>query len=348
MNFKKVLTVEEQRFRPNEWGMPGFEERHIKSPLINSKVTNSVESFYFSEYGNIDLELYNYCLQNKPDLLLLTVQFKKVSKSLPSEIIINKIAKELNIPIVMFWFDLHSLEIFWLFEKYSIYATLNVILGSSYISHNPINLDCNYVYAGLTFNEELFDIQDIQQDIDIGFYGTLHPERDIYVKVLEREGYKVLTAGGILLNGARSNVDSKGNPLWIPYNDYINLMRRTKIILNFSHLYGECHQVRGRVFETLWCNSFLLEEDNPVTSEYFTPYEDYIPFTDIEDLICKVNAYLFSGADRDRIRYHGRSTIEKHYNSKRFWGELLKEVISIKTENKICRGKIWNVNYYGE
>jgi spore maturation protein CgeB len=343
MNLSKVLTVEEQRFKPDEWGMPGFEDRHIKNPLIHSKLVKDIQNLYFSEYTDIDTSLYNYCEQYKPDLILLTVQYIRIDKLWPSENIIKEIVTKLNIPIVMFWFDLHSDQIYRLFERYGIYATLNVILGSNSISHASINdLLCNYIYTGLTFDEDLFSSLDIEQDIDIGFYGTLHPERAEYIKMLKAEGFKVNTVGGILLNGTRSKIDSKGNPLWIPYNEYLNLIQRTKIILNFSYLYGERYQLRGRVFETLWCKSFLLEEDNTVTSEYFTPYEDYIPFTSIRDLILKIHNYLFSSADRDRIRYQGRDTVEKYYNTKVFWKKLFDTVSDIK-ENKVSyRGKIWN------
>ena len=347
MNLNKVLTVEEQRFKPDEWGMPGFEDRHIRSPLIHSGLVETVQSFYFSEHTDIDTELYNYCVLYKPDLILLTVQFCKTVSHLPSEWVISRIVAEFNVSIVMFWFDIHAEIISSIFQRYSSFATLNVLFCSSPASHISFDfVKCNYVYAGLTFDENVFSNRDLYQDIDIGFFGTLYPDRCRYIDILKANHFNVFTAGGIMLNGCRSLVDSKGLPLWVPYTKYLELIQRTKIVLNFSTLPNMRYQMRGRVFEVLWCTSFLLEEDNPVISEYFTPCEDYASFTGVSDLINKLHMYLFNSADRDRIRYQGRSTVEKYYNTKRFWGNLLEVVHNIRTNNLSCRSDIWNCNYF--
>ena len=345
--FKKALTVEEQRFRPDVWGMPGFEDRHIRSPLIHSGVAKSVDSFFFSESSNADTELYRYCTRRLPSIILLTVQFCKTGKRPPSANIVRQIVTKLNIPIVMFWFDIHAVEISNIFQEYSSSATLNILFGSNAASHLLMDVtSVNYAYTGLTFKENLFDMPSPIQDIDIGVYGTIYPDRQEYIDILRSEGFNVTTAGGIYLNGQRSEVCMDGSPLWVPYVTYLDLMRRTKIVLNSAFVSDSRHQLKGRVFESLWCRSFLLEADNPVTCEYFTPGVDYVPFTDTKDLVSKVKKYLADDVGRDRIRLQGRATVEKYYNTKIFWGNLFEVVANIKAGKRSCKGEIWNKSYF--
>ena len=105
--------------------------------------------------------------------------------------------------------------------------------------------------------------------------------------------------------------------------------------------------VRGRVWEAFWCRTFLLEEDNPATSLYFEPYVDYVPFTTLEDLIDKIRYYLENEEERDRIRMHGRATVEKYYNSRLYWYNLF-ETIGIQSDTQYHHhpGEFWNKAYY--
>ncbi len=108
------------------------------------------------------------------------------------------------------------------------------------------------------------------------------------------------------------------------------------------------YQPRARVWEALWCRTFLLEGDNPVTSLYFEPYVDYVPFTTLKDLVDKIRYYLENEEERDRIRMHGRATVEKYYNARIYWENLF-EAIGIPSggEHYHYPGEIWNKEYFG-
>lgn len=107
------------------------------------------------------------------------------------------------------------------------------------------------------------------------------------------------------------------------------------------------YQVRARVWEVLWCRTFLLEEDNPVTSLYFEPYVDYVPFTTLQDLVDKIRYYLEHEDERDRIRMQGRATVEKYYNARIYWENLF-ETMGIPSERQYQHhpGEIWNKAYF--
>jgi len=106
------------------------------------------------------------------------------------------------------------------------------------------------------------------------------------------------------------------------------------------------YQVGARVWEALWLRTFLLEEENPVTASYFDPYVDYVPFTTLQDLADKIRYYLENEEERDRIRMHGRATVEKYYNARIYWENVF-ETIGIQSDTKHCHrpGEIWNKEY---
>ena len=344
--YSKVLTVEEQKFNPDEYGMPGFEYRHIRGPLARSNLVGSIDSFYFGDYSNPDAILSNYCLRRRPQVVLMTVQFLKKPGNLPSVGTVQCI-RDLGIPVVLFWFDIHADVIGDLLERYCHAATLNVLFGSSPNSHKASSLQkTNYVYAGLTFEEPQFNLPNRNRDVPVSFLGSLFPERVAYIEGLRSRGISVYTDGGILVNGVRSKVmTDRVTPIWKPYSVYLELLSRTQITLNFTSLPTSKIQVRGRVWEALWCKTFLLEEDNPVTPLYFAPNEDYVPFTDLDDLVDKVKYYIAHDSERDRIRLHGRATVEKYYNARLFWGNLLSTVEALVRGAK-CSGELWNIQYY--
>ena len=107
------------------------------------------------------------------------------------------------------------------------------------------------------------------------------------------------------------------------------------------------YQPRARVWEALWCRTFLLEGDNPVTSIYFEPYVDYVPFTTLRDLVDKIRYYLENEGERDRIRMHGRATVEKYYNARIYWENTF-EAIGMPSggEHYHHPGEIWNKAHF--
>ena len=80
---------------------------------------------------------------------------------------------------------------------------------------------------------------------------------------------------------------------------YVDAINRTKIIVN-TQTYLHRPQIKGRVREVLSCGGFLLEQDN-VESREFLAGSGVTFFTDIPDLIAKIDHYLAQDAERDRI-----------------------------------------------
>lgn len=403
MHLERVVIVNETRFRPDEWAMPGWDLRHLEGPLKCSRMVDNIDNFHFGDYTNSDEALINYCIQKKPQAVLLSIQFQWGKNAPPSAATIRKITFELGIPTVMFWFDIFQDYIAGILERYLHAITLNVILGSNASSHKSLPLEgTNYIYAGLTFDERLFSKPEVVRDIPVGFFGSLDRNRPQWLDGLREFGIPIYTAGGILVDGKRSFLSAdKVTPIWMPYEEYLGLMLRLKIALNFSSLptpkyhpmipslvqlalsirgvvpealwrqayrlgrsfpglkyiislknpvpslKNPRYMIRGRVWEALWCRTFLLEEDNPVTSMYFEPYVDYVPFTTLRDLVDKIRYYLKNEEERDRIRMQGRARVEKYCNAQIFWENLF-EVIGIQSVTQYDHhpGEFWNKAYF--
>lgn len=412
MLIERVLIVNETRFRPDEWGSPGFELRHLEEPLKYLGIVDNIDNFYFGDYADSDEALMNYCLQKKPQAVLLSIQFQWGAKKPPNPDTINQITHKLGIPTVMFWWDIYQNYIADILERYIHAITLNIIGGADESSHRELPLEgTNYVYAGITFDERLFDKPEGLRDIPVGFHGSLNRNRPQWIAALGKFNIPVHIAGGVFVDGKKTR-----SSVWVPRQEYIDLLFRTKIELNFSSFLNPVHEpvispnlerirkvlrrpvrilkkpyeglkyiishrkqplsavkhiisvapseiratrepipisknprymLRARVWEALWCRTFLLEEDNNVTSKYFEPYVDYVPFTTPKDLADKIRYYLENDDERDRVRTQGRATVENYCNARIFWENIF-EIIGLKPNCQYHHqaGEVWNKGFF--
>jgi len=394
MQLERVLILVEQRTRV-DGSCPGHDIRHIEGPLKSSGIVGNIDILYYNDYTpNCDNALINYCLQKKPQVVLLSLQNVALRKTRgPTPNAIWKITHQLGIPTVAFWFDIDADIIAKVLERYRHTITLNVLLCASASSHKALPLDTNYVHTGATFDERLFNIPEGVRDIPVGFLSSLIRNRAGWIAGLRKFGVSPYMAGGA------------GTTAWMPYQKYLKLMSRLKIILNFSlkcpgdlpvplsddrgrarnilylfmprfrpwfltlvknpakskHiipvfkniaqvlLEKPRYFVQGQFWEALWLRTFVLTESNPTTSKYFEPYTDYVPFTSVKDLVDKIRYYLENNEERDRIRTHGRATVEKYYNARIYWENIF-ETIGVQSTRRhyYHPGEIWNKAYFND
>lgn len=406
MHLKRVLIVVEQRTR-EDGTYPGFDTRHMEGPLQYGGMVENIDVFYYWDYlPSCDEALINYCLEKKPQAVLLSLQNMSWREGAPTPDAIRKITHQLGIPTVMFWFDIHSDRVAEVLERYLHAVTLNMILGADGSSHKNLPLDgINYIYAGLTFDERVFNIPEGVRDIPVGFIGSLNENRSQWIAGLSKSGIQVYTAGGYLVRGNPTDLrNDKAAPIWLPYEEHLKLMSRLRITLNFSLLGARPYDpvllsergralealhwfasrpktwalklaknptelkhgirvlhtnvslllrkprymVRARVWEGLWCRTFLLEEDNPVTSVFFEPFSDYVPFTTLRDLVDKIRYYLENEDERDAIRRQGHETVGRYYNARMYW-EAVFETIGLESASQPHHpGEVWDKDFFAK
>jgi hypothetical protein len=137
----RILTVSDQQFKPDAWGMPGYNDRHIRNTLIDSGLVKEVYSFYYNEHRDPNTVLIEYCRKIKPQAIMLTLY----SPSGPLTVnTFSIIKRESNIPIIMFWFDIHADAVIQTMFMYNNIVDLHMILGSAADSHIKIPYDIYY------------------------------------------------------------------------------------------------------------------------------------------------------------------------------------------------------------
>ena len=231
MQLERALIVVEKR--DSEDGRhAAFDLWHMRGSLMCSGLAKNIDVLYYSEYENFDEKLINYCLTEKPQVILLSLQDMVTKGGGASREALSKITTELKIPTVMFWWSIYVDSMADLLESYSGSVSLNIIGGADSSSHKPIDAG-NHIYCGTTYDERLFG-DDLPRDIPVGFLGSLVPFRRAWLDEIIKAGFKVYTAGGQLVDGDSSFSTGKAPPLWLPYEEYLKLTARMKIILNFS------------------------------------------------------------------------------------------------------------------
>jgi hypothetical protein len=405
MHLERVLIVVESPDKP-DGSYAAFDIHHMLGPLQSSGLVDNIDVLYYSEYTpNCDEAVINYCLQKKPQAVLLSLQSMVVRGGGLTPDAARKITHQLHIPTALLWFSIYVDSTAALLESFFSSVTLNMILGADPSSHKPMHLEgTNHVYAMVNFDDRLFKrLPDNDRDIPVGLLGSLVPFRRQWLDGLDKHGVTVYTGGGQLVDGGDTSFSTgKAPPLWMPYEKYLNLTSRFKIVLNFSSGMGPMltpavsptgqaerllvrlltqmrlglsalvknpakikdvlpalkrstsvsvnkprAMTRTRVMEALWCRTFLLEEENPITSVYFEPYVDYVPFTTLKDLVDKIRYYLKHDDERERIRLQGRATVEKYFNA-RIYCENIFEVMGIPSDTQFQHhpGEIWNKAHF--
>ena len=149
------------------------------------------------------------------------------------------------------------------------------------------------------------------------FAGTIHnTERNESLSFLkEKLGDKLLISGG-----QRQNALSP--------DEYAELTRRTKIMLNFSGSPSGFEQVKGRVFESTASGCVLLEKQNPRTRDFYEPNIEYVEFNNKEDCLEKILYFLKdeNKEEREKISLKGLKKFNENYTNNHFWNKLFEEI----------------------
>ena len=164
--------------------------------------------------------------------------------------------------------------------------------------------------------ESLFYFYPDIQDIDVSFVGSVrYADRSNYLQELKQYFPTLVVAGGQRESG-------------LTFSAYANLIRRSKININFSKnpQLGSYYQLKGRVLEILACKSLLIDEKNPATASFFTPNIDYVDFENILELKQKIEYYLTHTEEREKIASSGHKKLLEKYTARHFWMKVMQTI----------------------
>ena len=163
-----------------------------------------------------------------------------------------------------------------------------------------------------------FPINEDERTIKTSFLGSpRYTDRQKYLTHLVTNGVEVHIGGGQREEGLSAT-------------RYAELMRRSKISLNFPAGPDGYNQCKGRVWEILATKSLLLEGKNDAIKNFLTPGVHYVEFENEQDLVEKIQHYLDNEEERKKIAQKGYETYKEKYNATTFWNNILEKMNEIQ------------------
>jgi len=160
----------------------------------------------------------------------------------------------------------------------------------------------SYLYQ-FAANHYLYRNFNLEKIYDVVFIGQNFGNREEYIKHLISNGVKVLTYGNGWANGR------------VTQSEMIDIFNKSKIVLNFSSSYAnpDLKFLKGRIFEIPSTGAFLLTEICDELEMFFTIGEDLDCFKDKNELLEKVQLYLYDFSLREKIAKKGESKVINKY-----------------------------------
>jgi len=283
---------------------------------LDSGVAELVEYYYdMDHFGGPmgDSKLVDLILKSRPDLMLFS-SYNPSNKRHPNFDVLKTIRAKCGIPIVLIWNDSVSEFSKRIFLGMSNSVDLNILMDSETLRRAYPNIS-QHLRVWTPNDENLFRPRGEPRDIEASFIGSTGSYRDIrrpFLDQIEEHGIPLLRTGGQL------------TPIGL--EEYAQIMRRSKISINFSQSLPGTHQLKARVFEILFSESLLMEPENPETPQFFQPMVDYVSFTSKEDLAEKVSYFLIHEDERLKIAKSGYRRATSKYNSKEFWNAIMSKL----------------------
>lgn len=263
---------------------------------------------YWYHYGKRgDDALLEAVKDMKPDYIIMVI-YKEPGGD-PTVISLNTIMNLslTGIPTISIWGDLEADEQQALAK--SLEPFMWKIVGTA---NKAICERFGYTYMHVPKDPRIFNNPNKERDIDIvfsGSYGYGREERQKYMNYLLSNGVKLVHGG------------SEGGDHFST-EEYADRYKRAKLALSFSTARG-VNVVNARVFEVMNCGAMLLEQESLELAKLYTPYVDYVPWTDEADLLKKVRYYLEHDEDRKTIADSGYRKTQELYSAKSFWTKVL-------------------------
>jgi hypothetical protein len=164
-----------------------------------------------------------------------------------------------------------------------------------------------------------------ERDIPLSFVGSLSPDHVSRIAFLEY----VATRAPLKVWGNGIERLPQSSPLRACYQgeawgrDMYNILRRSKITLNFHIDLAEGWANNMRLYEATGMGTLLLTDQKRNLAEMFVPGEHVAAYTDAEDCVRQIHALLSDDALRERIAAAGQQHAIQQQNYYRRVGEII-------------------------
>jgi hypothetical protein len=151
------------------------------------------------------------------------------------------------------------------------------------------------IYLPEGANPEMHRPYEAEKIFDVSFVGQYYGNRPAIIKELKQRGIRVEAFGFGWPNGPLS------------LEDMVKLYSRSKINLGFGGVIGhkDTYCLKGRDFEIPMSGGLYLTEDHPELRRFFKPDKEIVTYTNVDDLVEKIQYLLSNPEKAEEIRKAG-------------------------------------------
>ncbi len=282
--------------------------------LKEAGVAEVFEYYYDSEHTDNTRRLIRTCTEINPNLLILN-SYDPNNPMYPSIYAISVVKKQLQIPIIAFWYDATHHNFINSIREVLPYIDLNITPDNptfSFLTGSDVVLRERFASTVLPYNQNIYKNLNSKRDIPISFMGQVEGHRSGRISVLMEVMNAFPTSYVSVLN--RNN--------FMPYSHCLKIMQRSKMVLNFCDGSG-LQQLKGRVFEAGHCGALVLEQANNQITCFLRPMQDYVPWHTTEDLLEKISYYSIHDDEYLKITESCQNRLKTVYGYKAFWEQIV-------------------------
>lgn len=150
------------------------------------------------------------------------------------------------------------------------------------------------------------EAEKIKCDKEIVFVGSYYPNRWKILKELNEFKLGIWGPGWHKIDEAK-HLKSCIKDAHLDHNSWIKIYSAAKIVIVIHYQDGKipCYQASPKIFEALACKSFVLVDKQKDVLKLFEDKKHLVSFSDIKDLKEKLNYYLTSTSEREKIAQQG-------------------------------------------
>jgi len=186
----------------------------------------------------------------------------------------------------------------------------------------------NAIYFPFGCNEHIYQNLNTPKLYDVSFVGGWHPWRQWVVNRISKAGFSIevrgfgwsageITQEGMvqLFNQSRVNLNLSNSASW----DIRYLASSPRAVLNRIRTQKTIEQLKARMFEINGCGGFQLSYFVEGLASCYQIEREIAVYTDVDDLIQKIDFYLAQEGQRESIARAGHlRTLQDHTFASRF------------------------------
>lgn len=309
--------------RDNDYGVnPDQSESYGKIIVDDGLLATQLATFDTFLWNNKTLfpleewKLLETCREVQPDAIIL------LSTELSIETI-RFLRKDWKIPIIEIWYDTCWNGFWESIQEVMPYVDVHVVPDNPLLNFLDTNKGERYHKRFLPlwapFDPLIYNDAGCNRDINVSFSGQIDGYRSYRMQYIQH----------LMENNIPVYCSLTKKNLQPTYSKYLEILKRSKIALNFSYSV-DSHQLKGRIFEAMLCGALLMESENPQTQCYFLPGIDYVGFNSKEDLVAKIKYYLEHEDERAKIAAQGKQKVQQYYNHILFWEKVINKLEEVQ------------------